>query len=251
MPDYRRADLDGADGGLAVSRVGVELVYSLPLAGGLLSLEFEQEDSAYRSDDSIFAGAGRADVAAIAIGAGYRRRVAAWRWFVGARLIDAVAEQAEFGEGGYAELSVGGLYAVNEGLLVGLMINGRGGIEADAEASLIPLIEYRIDARNRIGLVRSVEPAIGYSHRFPGGNELYFGAHLATRQFRIDDRSAAVDRERGWRVGGIFRNRRGFATEVFTGLVTRELDFRGDGPGLVDSGVERTPLLGLAASFRF
>ena len=249
--EYRPADFDDSAGGLELDRIGVEMGLSLPLYGGLVSLRFGQEQSTYRADDARFAGERRADAAEVAIGATYRRREPGWRWFASAGLIDGVAGVADFGDGTYLELGFGAMKQIGDDLLIGVRFNGREGIEHDPIYRVLPLIDYRIDDRNRIGLVRSFDPAFGYSHRLEGGTNIYLAVRLGTRQFRLDDRQALLDKERGLRVGGIFSKHRGFSTEVFAGIVERELEFSRDGSELSSPDLEAGPFYGFAATFRF
>ena len=251
MTDFRAADFDGVDGRLAVDRIGVEMGLNLPYGGGLVTLRFSQESTGYRGDNDLFAGGGNADVAALGFGVTYRRWEDEWRGFIRTDLFDSVSDAVDFGDGGYLELISGAVYSLNERLDIGLIASAESRIEGDPVFRLLPAFEYRFDERNRIGLLRTADPAFGYSYSFDQGHLFYIALQQGGRQFRVDDKLAAVDKERGMRIGGSFRSGKGLTTEAYVGTAERELDFYRNGSRQKGMDLKSVAFYSLAARLRF
>jgi hypothetical protein len=252
-----RADLDEG-GELAVRRSALRVGRRVPTgerSGWWLA--FRAEGSRYDADDGAL---GLADPPRSAgestLLAAYEDRGRARQWFAAASLLSGLEEGARESESLRLKGAAGVLWRAGEGLYLGVGAVARTHLEDDPSVFPFPLVEWRIDERSRLGVVRSADPGLGYSVRASEGLELYLALVWEERQYRLDDDpgpadAALTDEELALRLGAIVRRPSGLEAELFVGASRRALVLDADGHEAASDDVDPAALLGVSVGWRF
>lgn len=229
---------------LSLSRVGVDLLYSTDALGGLWNFRLGLEESDYRSSDSTFTNAKEA-----ALGATFTRQNERWSWFATLNLNEGDGDRADFGDGTYFEGGGGIGYAFGDTLVLGLGVIGRTQLEEDPALYPMPLVEWTLSERARIGTVHSSDPSFGFTYQVSPQLDAYLDLVYQQRQYRVAPgvmaHAAFVDEEQGLRTGLIYHLRSDLRAELYVGEANRRLLLSVDGNQVANEHVDTALAFGL------
>ncbi len=234
---YSNTHFSDINENLTLSRFGVDLLYSTDAIGGLWNFRLGLEESDYSSSDSTFTNAKEA-----ALGATYTRQGERWSWFATLNLNEGDGDRVDFGEGTYFEGGAGIGYAFSDKLMLGVGVIGRTQLEDNSVFYPMPIIEWTISERCRIGTVRSSDPSFGFTYQASPQLDLYLDLVYQQRQYRVDPgvmaNAAFVDEEKGLRTGLIYHLRHDLRAELYVGEADRRLLLSADGSQIADEHVD-------------
>ena len=201
------SDLSDGPGDVAVTRAFAGVAARFPvLEATQLTLGIESEYSWYDfSGATAFAPSGEPwdDVQEIALSLGVQHRVSEqWTVTVGGTIDSSLEIGADFGDSLTYGGAIGAVYSFSEDLSLGLAVGIRSQLEDDVLVLPLPVIDWRINERWRVGSVRDFG-VVGLGVTFTPSEKWSFvlSSGVQAREFRLDDEGAAPDGVgRDWRV---------------------------------------------------
>ena len=214
------------------------------------------EGSSYDFGDGTLGGSDQFDTNELALGGVYAATPEdGHAWFVVLNALSGTDDEASFSDGGYGRVGGGVAFKVNPKLRLGFAVVATTLLEEDPDVIAAPLVDWRINEKNRIGFVRSADPSIGYTYLWNDALDLYVSLNRDLRQFRIDedtlDNAAIVDDERSLRVGLIWTPNTTFTGELFVGAAQRTLELDVDDDEVQSEDLDAGGMGGISATIHF
>lgn len=201
-------DFDDAGGDLSVVRVGAQFGVRLPVGErNTLGLRVANEHSWYDFSGPVALVPGTDDpfehVSILQLGVTFTSRVNdRWSWIAGASIESAAEDGADFSDSLTYAGSAGVQHEVADGLRVGVLLSVSSRLEDDVRVLPLPLIEWQIDERWRLGPWPLAGRAGAYALTYSPSEAWTLGvaAGYQAREFRLDDGGPVPD--------GVGRDRR-------------------------------------------
>ena len=260
------ADFDDVGGEVGVTRVGGRFTASMAMPPkSRLSLSFGSEHSWYEFDGPVTLAPGTNEpfdhVSLYDVGLNFTTQIDdQWSLILGGAIQSGMEDGADFGDSlTYAGL-IGTQYKASDSLTLGVGIAVSSRLEDNVRVIPVPLIEWKIDERWRLGTWDMGYEGMGYALTYAASDELTLGlaAGYQSRSFRLNedgpvpdgvarDRSIPVGVVLAWKPSKQF-DLRGFAGANF-GAEYEVLDAGGSQVGEDQSDPALS--FGISASFRF